>query len=188
MSAETTFWYKRRELIPQKDGTRLLVECEDCINLYDVLRGFWKNDSTFVLQMKDAHEESRLPDVPLKVEEEQKKTGKVPSKERLWVLSYIELHEIDIFRYRTATELMIPSKLDQLTKVQPPTILNKPKVEVTQTAVDQVGNTNQKAENPLKVAKDEAEELPSTLPDFNDIITPLDPPAHEVEETIEIVD
>lgn len=175
MSAELTFWYKRREVVPGKDGTNIILECEDCINLYDVLRGFWKDDNTFVLQMKDAHEESRLPDMHPKIAEEMKKAGKVPSKERLWVLSYIELHAIDIFRYRTATELMVPSKLDQLTPVQHPRILNPPKVEVTQTNVAPEG---------MKAVKDEVEEAPATLPKFDDIITPLDPPAHEAEEEI----
>ena len=173
MSAETTFWYKRREVVKG-----LIIECEDCINLYDVMRGFWKDDNTFVLQMKDAHEESRVPDEHPKVREEQKKAGKIPSKERVWVLSYIDLHGIDIFRYRTATELIVPTKLDQLTLVQHPRVLNPPKVEVTQTS----------SENPLKAVKEEVEEPPATLPKFDDIITPLDPPAHEVEEPIEIVD
>lgn len=183
MSAETTFWYKRREVVKG-----LVIECEDCINLYDVLRGFWKDDNTFVLQMKDAHEESRVPDEHPKVREEQKKAGKIPSKERVWVLSYIDLHGIDIFRYRTATELIIPTKMDQLTPVQNPRVLNPPKVEGAQTAVDQAGNTDQKAENPLKVVKDEVEEPAVTLPKFDDMIVPLDPPAHEVEESVEVVD
>ena len=184
MSTETTFWYKRREVVPDREnpGQKIIVECEDCINLYDVLRGFWKDDNTFMLQMKDAHEESRYPEnLPPKVMDEMKRTNKLPPKERQWVLSYIELHGIDVFRYRTATELLITKDINALTQVQYPRILNKPKpevqAEVTQTAEEK------KPENPssgMKVVKDEVEEAPSTLPKFE--VDPIDPPATMVEE------
>lgn len=191
MSTETTFWYKRREVIPSKDHPegKIIVECEDCINLYDVLRGFWKDDNTFVLQMKDAHEESRYPDLPQKVVDEMKRNNKLPPKERQWVLSYVELHAIDILRYRTATELMVTGDLDRLSKVQYPKVLNppKPKAEVTITQIAEgETSTDQKAENPsegMKVVRDEAkqeEELPSTLPKFE--TDPIDPPPSMIEE------
>lgn len=173
MGTETTFWYKRRE---QVKG--LIVECEDSINLYEVVRGWWSDDNTFLLQMKDAHEESRIPEVHPKIAEEQKKAGKIPSKERVWVLSYIQLHGIDIFRYRTATELMIPTAIDQLTKVQYPHVLNPPKtdVSVSQTPTG------------MKVVKDEVEEAPVTLPKI-EVGDPIDPVTHmEGEEEIVLKD
>jgi hypothetical protein len=69
-------------------------------------------------------------------------------------------------------------------RVQYPQVLNLPKpveAEVTQTSTDDTGKTDQRAENPLKVVKDEEEsasdesevkeELPRTLVDNEEVIT-----------------
>lgn len=137
MATETTFWYKRYERVPKKDEKGItvgfiIVEAEDCVNLYDVIRGFWWNGETFKLQMKDGHEESVEKDMHPKIRKELEDRNKEIPREKRYLLSYIELHGNDIRRFRAATELMLPVGVELPEVIHPREIQpEKPQFDVT---------------------------------------------------------
>lgn len=102
------FFYRTRDVLRHKQEDKEgIIEHWDCINLYDVVRGWWEDMETFILMMKDGHEEAMEKDMPQKTRLEYINNKRDIPRERKWAVSYIKLHGIDIDRYRMASELML---------------------------------------------------------------------------------
>ena len=130
MSVDLLFWYKRYERVPKHDDKTgeqigvIIVEAEDCLNLYDVLRGYWHDQYTFRVIMKDAHEETREIELPPKVKRDMINQKKPIPKEKMWLVSQVDLIGEDIRRFKLATELALPTDRDLLPRVIAPHALS----------------------------------------------------------------
>ena len=165
MSSETMFWYKRYERVPARDeknqptGGIVIVEAEDCFNLYEVIRGHWKDGGTFLVWLKDGHEESIEKEYPDQVKAQMLRQGKDLPKERRYLLSQIELMGEDVRRFKLASELVLHRIPEvDLPNVIAPHALNLPKspvAEVTMTSAP----TNTGPIPSMKVVKEEKEEV-----------------------------
>lgn len=174
MSGHLTFWYKRYEKIKTRDDKGVvngvqIVEAEDCINLNDVLRGWWKESNVFTLMLKDAHEESREVEMPPKVREELEKNRKPIPKEKGWFMSQIDLHGVDIRRYRAATEVIVNLSSEDLPSVLAPRLLapaKPPEVQIStaSTPVEEPTLTTSTEPAGMRVVRQEPEEVQQSAP------------------------
>jgi hypothetical protein len=200
MSVETTFWFTRYERLPKRDDKGnitsgiIIVEAEDCINLYEVQRGWWRDDQTFILQMKDGHEESvekefnENPNTDRALKEEMRKRGKEIPRERRFLVSHIELHGRDIQRFKAATEHLLPQGVALPEVIRPRAIQPQAPVDVQVTQTSTNPSTNPAKIIPnitpaMTVVREEVKEEQSIQGKTNDIDLLPEEPANVLKDT-----